>query len=321
MSEIIERALNAILANDKDNPGQVFADLRQMHDLFASVTGISLSGIAGDKDILLKSGKAIGPAQAAHCLMEGTRTATFIRGIHKAIQQLKQQFPGKRLNVLYAGCGPFATLLTPLTLLYRADELAFHLMDINETSLAAAQNLYAHLGLTNYVVSWLNADATVYQTDIQYDLIICEAMQQALKKEPQVAIMQNLIPQLPEHGIFIPKRIEVSAQLLDYNKETEAFFLAGMVPERINLGCIYKIDREEYAGQAAVTFLLPEEAKEFPSLNLMTDICVFADEHLTAYNCSLNLPVRVLDVRSRIGVSITFKYEKGAVPGFKHELN
>lgn len=305
----------------QDNIGGIFADMRLLHNVFAHITGISANLQDNSGDIVLPSGKAIGPQKAAHCLLEALRTAVFIRGIHKAILEQLEKFPGKTINILYAGCGPYATLLTPLTEAFTPEQVQFHLLDINETSLAAVKHLYETLGQTAFVAGYIHADAAEYKSGREMDIIISETMQAALKKEPQVSIMQNLIPQLPEHGIFIPQEIRISAQLLDLRKESESFSVEGMVPERINLGEIYSISRQQYTGHQPVTVAVPETIASFSDLHLMTDIRVFENEILTAYNSSLNLPLKITDARPLTGKNITFYYETGTAPGFQHQLN
>ena len=61
------------------------------------------------EDSLLDSGVAINPNAAAHCALDYQRSVVFIRGVYAAIKTLKLRFPETPLELLYAGCGPFAT--------------------------------------------------------------------------------------------------------------------------------------------------------------------------------------------------------------------
>jgi hypothetical protein len=193
------RKITEILLFEPYNYKEVYDAVHNLHHLFAAVSGVTAGNIT-DKDINLPSGNAVSTIKAAHCLLEFQRTAVFLRGVYKAILRLKKNFPNERLHILYAGCGPYATLLTPLTTFFKADELAFHLMDINEASLNAAKKLYEALALNDYVEDWICADATIYripQGETRH-LILSETMLNALRKEPQVEIMLNLVPQLPD---------------------------------------------------------------------------------------------------------------------------
>lgn len=316
---ILEKSTNTLLfkpTNFKD----IYDDLHELANFYASHSGIAIGNIT-DKDIMLPSGKAISPIKAAFCLVEIQRTAVFIRGINKAIAQLQASFPGERIHILYAGCGPYATLLTPFTTRFTPGELAFHLLDINEISLTAAKKLYKALELEDYVAEWICADATTYQLpkDQTIHMVISETMLNALRKEPQVDIMLNLIPQMHEKALFIPQTITVTAQLLDNRKEMDRAIEPYLIPERMNLGTLYTIGREEYQPPQQVTIEIPQEIQNFKNLNLLTDIITFENERLSAYESSLNMPVRIQNVSGHEGRKLIFNYERGEKPGFKYE--
>ena len=303
-----------------NNFKDIYDDLHELHRLYASHTAIS-AGDMNDTDLFLPSGKAISPTGAAHCLLEIQRTAAFIRGIHKAILKLQQSFPGQQLHVLYAGCGPYATLVTPFTTLFSPEEIRFHLLDINERSLTASKKLYRELNLEAYVAEWICADATQYTfpADQAIHLVISETMLNALRKEPQVAIMLNLIPQMQENALFIPENIRVSAQLLNYKQENARLMQSDFSPERVHLGDIYSIGRADCKVHEQVCIQIPDEVVEEQSLQLLTEITTFEEERLGIYQCSLNLPVRICDVLEYAGRKINFDYQMGEQPGFKHQ--
>lgn len=298
---------------------EIYDDLHELHRLYAAHTSIS-AGDMNDIDILLPSGKAISPTGAAHCLLELQRTAVFIRGIYKAILQLKQSFPDQQLHILYAGCGPYATLVTPFTTLFGPEEISFHLLDINERSLAASKKLYKALDIEAYVAEWICADATQYKfpKDQAIHLVISETMLNALKKEPQVEIMLNLIPQMQEKAIFIPENITVSAQLLNRKEERRRLAEFDFIPERINLGDIYSIGRADCKPHTAVAIQIPKEVLHEQSIQLLTDITTFEEERLGIYQCSLNMPVEIGNALEFAGRTISFNYHMGEVPGFKY---
>ncbi len=316
---ILEQSTNTLLFKPtafKD----IYDDLHELSDFYAAHSGIAIGDIT-DNDIMLPSGKAISPIKAAFCLVEIQRTAVFIRGINKAIAQLQASFPGERIHILYAGCGPYATLLTPFTTRYTSNELAFHLLDINQISLTAAQKLYKGLELEDYVAEWICADATTYQLpeDQTIHMVISETMLNALRKEPQVDIMLNLIPQMHEKALFIPQNITVTAQLLDNRKEMDRGIEPYLTPERINLGTLYAIGREIYEPPQRIVIEIPQEIQNHKNLSLLTDITVFDNERLSTYDSSLNMPVRIQEVSGHEGRKLIFNYERGEKPGFKFE--
>lgn len=313
---ILEKS-TATLLFQPNNFKQIYDELHELHQLYASHTAIS-AGDMNDTDIFLPSGKAISPTGAAHCLLEIQRTAVFIRGIYKAILKLQQSFPGQQLHILYAGCGPYATLVTPFTTLFSPEEISFHLLDVNERSLTASKKLYQALNLEAYVSEWICADATQYTlpADQAIHLVISETMLNALRKEPQVAIMLNLIPQMQEKALFIPENIRVSAQLLNYKQENAKLTQWDLIPERIDLGEVYAIGREQYEAHKQVCIQIPDEVIKEQSLQLLTEITVFEEERLEIYQSSLNMPVRISDVQEYAGRKINFDYQMGEQPGF-----
>ncbi len=74
-------------------------------------------------DISLKNGIALSIKNAADCIKDYKRTACFLRGIHKAIIECIKRFPNTELNILYAGCGPYAPLLLPLLSLFKPEDI------------------------------------------------------------------------------------------------------------------------------------------------------------------------------------------------------
>ncbi|MEP6610336.1 MAG: hypothetical protein ABJA76_00575 [Mucilaginibacter sp.] len=291
--------------------------VNELHRLFSLAAGITAESI-DDEDIYLPSGRAISPMKAAHCLLEYQRTATFLRGIYKGIAQLKLNYPGERLHILYAGCGPYATLLTPLTTFLKADEVAFHLLDINGHAIDAAKKLYDSLELKEYVAEWICADATTYKVPegATMHLMISETMENALRSEPQIDIMMNLIPQLPALGVFIPHEITISAKLVTV-EETWKPITTGNQPLRIELGPIYSIGRENAAPGRDITVTIPEDTEECIQLNLFTDIITFDDERLSLGKCSLNIPWQLTAVGEHKGKQLHIHYRMGKNPGFE----
>ncbi|HYC27804.1 MAG TPA: hypothetical protein VEB42_03295, partial [Chitinophagaceae bacterium] len=279
---------------EKENFGKLYQVMHMLHDFYSSVTGISAENTA-DKNVFLPTGKAISPSQAASCLLDIQRTAVFTRGIHNAIQKLKSSIDGP-LNILYAGCGPYATLLTPLTTRFGPHEVRFYMMDINQESLHAVKALYQRLQADHYIAAYLHQDASTYKPDFPVHLLISECMQKALSKEPQVAIMQNLVPQLHEQGICIPQEITVHAQLANGDMEVRARLEEGFDPQRIGLGQVYLISQSHYSGQPPVTISIPGQTSAADELHLYTSINVFEDEWLQADSCSMTMPFFVMRI-------------------------
>lgn len=309
---------------DLINPNSDMSSLRmavnQLYELFSEMTGIGISDF--QEDIYLSNGKAVSVSSAAHCLLEMKRTAVFLRGIKKAIDdKIIETESRERISILYAGTGPYATLILPLLHLYRPEEIRIDLLDINEISLSSAVGLIQKIGYSDFISGVICADACTIQSSRKYDIIISETMQACLKKEPQLAIMQNLIPQMNIGGVFIPEEISIDAYLTD--PKTEHNRLIAPDPEksarpRIFLGNVFRVDKENLKTENLKnTLLLPASQDLFPELKLFTSIRVYADEMLGENNCSLNLPLKYYDFRAQKGTSVQLWYEQGATPGIK----
>lgn len=300
---------------EKENYGAVYQAMHTLHDFYASITGIS-SDHTTDKNIFLSTGKAISPGQAASCLLDIHRTAVFTRGIYKAILELRRTIAGP-INILYAGCGPYATLVTPLTTQFSPQDVRFYLLDVNQESLDAVKKLYQHLQAENYIEGFICADAAGFKADFPVHLAVVECMQKALAREPQVAIMQNLAPQLVPGGILIPQEISVTAQILNQDREMQAKFDDGVDPGRIDLGAVYCISQSAPTGQQPVILDVPEDTGTNDELFLFTDVKVFEDERLEGWSSSLTIPFPVMNIVGERGGKIMFKYEISQEPGFR----
>ncbi len=303
---------------NSDSPGEIRQTLHTLHDVYSACSGVSAGNIT-DKDIFTPGGQAISPIKAAHCLLEIQRTAKLVRGINQALLELKERFKGEKLNILYAGCGPYATLLTPLTCYFSAEEVSFIMMDISEDALAAVDRMYTSLGLSPYIKRITLADACTHilPENERIHMAVSETMNTALYKEPQVMIMKNLIPQLPEGAVFIPQEISVSMQLTDPALELASYSVAGMVPERIWLGELYRIGRDHLPDDSPVHIEIPEEPGQFRQVNLFTEIRAYGTEVLTTNECSLTMPKRIGYSEDYKGKKLSVSYISGTNPRFE----
>jgi hypothetical protein len=185
------------------------------------------------------------------------------------------------------------------------------------------------------VTAFVQADAAVYVHSDPFHVVITEAMQKALTKEPQVAITLNLARQLCAGGIFIPERIAVDACLYDPAKEfaslpvkadgsgssLESF---GAERVRIKLGRILELTAESFPDHCnerclpSIVLETPAVITEGTALMLMTTVTVFESVVLREYESGLTHPVRVPDFTAlKCGAPIEFTYCMGSRPGFQ----
>ncbi len=325
------------VANDLlqlNQPYQLHEATTRLHSLFWEIVGKDrdAGNLIDELETVLHHGKAISPKAATMCVIDFARTAKFLKGIYAGLLKAQQRFPDERLEILYAGCGPFATLAVPLATQFSADQIQFTLLDIHGRSLESAKLIVEALGLESYVRDYLQTDATAYVHDRQVHMVISEAMQRALEKEPQVAITMNLLPQLRRDGIFIPEQITVDACLYDARKEF-LMLPAGSddasLPDiletqrvRINLGRILELTAataaELQATMPTVVIETPTEVKDL-SIMLLTRVRVFDSILLDEYESGITYPVVLRDLdKVEAGARIEFKYSLGSEPGFKY---
>ena len=194
------------------------------------------------------------------------------------------------------------------------------LLDINPVSVEAVEKLYTTLGIDVFAEMFVLSDASIYKVDRQYDIVISETMQAGLKKEPQVAIMQNLIPQCKADTIFIPEQIIIDAylrkrgiwdgdQLLEEGgKTTFISELFSVNKERLDVSTYRKVVD------------IPQSLVGPHDLLLYTTIKVFNEEVLGLNDCSLNMPLKYYELRDRFPLSIEFWYTQTEKPKIESKV-
>ena len=136
-----EQIVNNLLLPE-NNSARLYETAKHYYSFLSEITEISdASENPADDDItFVKGGKAISPKDAARCILDYRRTAKFLQGIYAAIRHARKVFPGEKIEILYAGCGPFAALAVPQCAKFSSDEIAFTLIDIHQRSLDSAAN-------------------------------------------------------------------------------------------------------------------------------------------------------------------------------------
>ena len=215
-----------IILNTNSSQTELHQALDDFSRRCSKVTRItpSASFDAWAEDSFLEQGLAINPQAAAHCVKDYQRSVIFIRGIHSAISTLLNSHNSKPISLLYAGCGPFATLLLPILGKYsheheNIDHLKVFLLDIHPSSLESANLLLEHFDLNNKHITLIHDNACTYQHPKRLNIIVAETMQKSLEQEPQFMVTANLATQLAPNGIFIPENIVVSLCLAKWHEE------------------------------------------------------------------------------------------------------
>jgi hypothetical protein len=247
------------------------------------------------------------------------RTARFLQGVRAAIAAALRRF-GPPVDVLYAGCGPFAPLCLPLTTQLPAGAVRFMLLEVQPDAAASARRLCAALGAEAWVERIETTDALHWRAPRAPHVIVVEAMQKALAREPQVALTAHLAPQLAEGGFFLPEEIRLFACLSELGYE---FDPGG--PRRLDLGLALRLradecrDRQPAFGTLRVT--APAYAGAERSLLILTHVRVFDDLELGDYDSGISYPT-VLRPPTTVapGARLELSYEGGPEPGLRGRI-
>ncbi|MEJ2320948.1 MAG: hypothetical protein P8Z31_01035 [Gammaproteobacteria bacterium] len=289
-------------------------------------------GIERD-EIHTANGLAVSPTMAAMCADDYLRTTLFLRGLHDAIDRMRHSITQRPVHVLYAGCGPYATLAVPLMTLFGAREACFTLLDLNPLSIDSAKSVVETLGLAAHVTGYQVADAAACRIAPQHqpDIILAEVMQNCLGKEPQVGVARHLLRQAPDARL-VPEEIGIDLLLADPSREFDIDTLereeAPRARDRIPVGRIFTLDRqqiaswEEITGKRlpAATVALPVAERRYRPL-LFTTIRTFGNHRLQDYDSGLTLPVPLENlVASNPGERIRFHYQTGEDPRLVGEI-
>jgi hypothetical protein len=310
------RRLTRALLDEHSSSAALENAASELFLLFCTITGIHGELETGGR--FLPSGLALSPALAANCTNDARRTAVFLRGLHAAIRAARRRFPGERLEVVYAGTGPFAPLAIPLMSFLSPDDLQFTLIDIHEHSMAKLRSLLDSLGFTSFVRDFLVMDATDYQhpRGTPLHIVLTETMQRALSCEPQVAILRRLAPQLTRGGFFLPQEVRVDLNIGECLPAVAG--LAGPAGRVMTLTTRTAAVRSDSNGR------FPAHTIRMPSVlpavmpTLRTEIRVFGRHVLREFESGLTTPDVLWDLHGLAGnEDVSFWYQLGERPGIR----
>lgn len=319
-------AIRNVILDESSSARQLQDALDRFARLASEISGVmpdpSFDGWASD--VFLDQGVAINPQAAAHCVKDYRRSVVFIRAIDAAIEAARRKFPGEVVRLLYAGCGPYATLLLPLLESCSPGDLDICLLDVHRRSLDSVKTIISQLDLDEYEIRMVCADACTYQHDACLHLIVTETMQKSLEQEPQFAVTANLATQLCPGGFFLPEKIEVTLGLARPQQALAPDFSLGTVLTLSAVSAPALLKSASYS-ECSPVLELPAVRLQVPELEschvleaaLFTRIQVFRDYQLHEYDAEITLPQRCHDIDSiRGGEVIRVNYQLGSYPRF-----
>lgn len=338
----LERLTNQLLSPDSENSA-----LREaatgLHGLLGDFSGLT-EGSNNEEDtsnIALDTGLAISPKDAARSILDYRRTTKFLRGLREAITKARKQFSNGPIEILYAGCGPFAPFALALATKFSPEEVQFTLLDVHSRSLEIARHIFAKMGLRNHVRNFIKGDAGSHRKPAggELHIVLVEAMQSTLAVEPQVSITLNLAPQLAAGGFFIPERIEIDAHLTDLQREI-AFLSLGpdedgverpLPAHRIHLGRVFEISATTVSAAklvngeppsfSPVIVEAPGDTQQKLHALLTTTVTIFDSIVIREGESGITQPTILHDLGALDpGARIEFRYAIGREPGLKYRI-
>ena len=244
-------------------------------------------------ETIVTGGIALSSFDAAVCINDYLRTARFIKGIYKAIKELIKRFPAQKINILYAGCGPYATLLLPLLPLFNKRALQIMLIDINEHSIASVKKNIALLNLEDYIIDTIIGDAVSYKKPASWPLhlVVAEAMFEALIREPQVRVTANLAPQIEKNGLLIPQEIIIDLACAFFSKQpyyktNDLNNIKNILPEYYKIDTLFTLDKSSHFAEQiensiyrfeSTSYKKPADMQHYPDICIFTYVRVFKD--------------------------------------------
>jgi hypothetical protein len=317
------KRITQILIADESSYLQIRNACTHLLEFFYRVTEFDETDTVNQKHMQSAAGQAVSPQAAAVCIRDFMRTRVFMRGLKEAISTKLLANPRKAVTVLYAGTGPFATLLIPMVTMFSTSELNMLLLDINPASIDHLNRIINYFNLQPYVLQVVEADAVTYQVPAQLlpDIILSETMMPSLKKEPQISIAANLVSQCPQ-ALLVPEMIEVKAVLYSSKTDDEKLFIHLETLLSFTKDAALKMAVKQQKGTEIfpVTRLQVQQPPQpsFSRLALLTDIRVFNEHTLTLNESSLTIPQYVYNLHSIKTWPAVFyiQYSIFPVPGF-----
>ncbi len=260
----------------------------------------------------LAGGVAIAPLGAARCILDFARTRCFAQAVAAAIDAARARF-GEPVQVLYAGCGPFAPLLFPLTTALTMGAARFTLLDVHAESVERVRRLARAFEAEPWIASAEVADACAWRAPRAPHVIVAEVMQAGLERGPQVALTRALAPQLAPGGFFVPQEVTLTACLADLSRE----FGLAEVPSRVPLGEVLRLhpDAPPPDQPPAVRLKVPWFDGPAQRALLLTHVRAFGALELRECDSGLTYP-KVLAALGLVdpGLTLEFRYRTGPDP-------
>lgn len=299
-----------------------------MYRLFCDMTGFEELDPVNQDDIFTDYGKAIAPRWAASCILDFRRTRNFLLATREAIEVTWRENPLRPVTLLYAGTGPFATLITPLVCYFSPAQLQLVLLEVQDESFRHLGNILRAFDMEAYSSLLQQADAAdwIMPGHISPDIVLAETMTHALEKEPQAAIAGNLLAQCGPATRLIPELIRVDACLLNEG--------ANLHGDQLHLGTILSLDAVTAVKMkihpadlpvcsTGITLTIPKRPPEpYNSLALQTHLHIAGTHQLANAESGLTIPKILMRFErdTVFPLHLWFRYRLTNDPGFDFRI-
>jgi len=306
----IQKFTNSVI-NDSINQADAEKSLNEIHAYFQPITEIT--GFESKIEFLAAvpaaKGKALGLNHAAQCLLDYNRTVKFVKAIVLAIREKQKSSPNEVISIFYAGCGPYATLLTLVAPLFQASEVQFSLLEINKNSIDSAKKLIDSLGLSDHIQDFYLADAVTFEVPNpeSFQILISETLDAMLYRECYVPILFNLLPQFNKEIILIPENVIINLSLLTHSSESS-------IDSELDLGTVLNV--REAISSNPTQANLPDKILDFSNLKMGNYSSLLLDTKVHVYDTiwlernesSLTIPLEIKLEQPFNHQSIVFTY-------------
>ncbi|KKP37369.1 MAG: hypothetical protein UR28_C0031G0008 [Candidatus Peregrinibacteria bacterium GW2011_GWF2_33_10] len=200
-------------------------------------------------------GTAISPSTAGKVILDYRRTIAYVIGAKRLVERAQKVVAGRPVVYASMGTGPYDPGVFPLTTMFSSKQLQIIAVDLHQANLDSLEKAANNLGVIDYFVDFILADATTLQFITKPDVASTETMCPALTEEPQVAIYNNTKKQILIPGAMIPEEVCISAFFVVRDsayKETYKFPLGEVLrlnsnsPDCLEVNKGFEIPKEFY---------------------------------------------------------------------------
>ncbi|MEQ3498149.1 hypothetical protein ABMY20_00155 [Tenacibaculum sp. SSH1-16] len=313
----LKKELLHITSKFFDETSNYSSSLKDYKQLLFRISNEAINHEEHRNNVQLENGVAIGTLWAANCLDDLERTLKFIKGIDIAIQE--KIYQKDSLHILYAGTGPFASLILPFILKYADLNITYSLLEINPLSFETLKSTIKKLDLENHNINFINQDATKYKFPKNFspDIILSETMQRALDSEQQVSVFYNLMKQSNSNTVFVPEKITLAIGTSSYKNDEpniqqkyyrEHHKVFEVSKKALNSSeWLFEKNSNNLNFIEKRTVLREKELSTASEIVVMTEITIYKNEKLMINESGLTVPKYIQDVSNNEKGFLTIK--------------